>query len=369
MMNIWEVIAAGFSIQAIFMALLLLFYKKGDTKANLIWSIFLILFSFNIFYNVLFWSEANLDLTRRLNFVYFIPLSLYGPLFYFYVKRMLTKKEIKNKEILLHLIPMFLVVVLFFRYYFLPLEYRDILDSKGQLKTYLPVDPKIMAYLLSIVLLMYGLFTYSYFKEHSVPNKSIKNWIKAICFCFLFFSISWASYYLLSYLNLIIKEYDVALTFAMILFVILTTFFGYIHPEIFNGMTIKEALLISKYEKSGLSKSLSYDYKEKLLNYVNTEKPFINNNLTLNDLSEAMRISKHHMSQIINEHFNMGFYDFINKQRIEEAVKILEDPSVQLNITETAYHCGFNNKVSFYKAFKKFTGTVPTDYLNRSIAH
>lgn len=42
------------------------------------------------------------------------------------------------------------------------------------------------------------------------------------------------------------------------------------------------------------------------------------------------------MSQIINEQFNMGFYDFINKQRIEEAVKILEDPSVQLNITVTA---------------------------------
>ena len=369
MMNIWEIIAAGFSIQAFLMAFLLLFYKKGDSKANLIWSIFLLLFSFNIFYNVLFWSESHIYLMRRLNFVYFIPLSLYGPLFYFYVKRMLTKKEMKNKEILLHLIPMFVVVLFFFRYYIMPLEQRDLLISQDMLKSYLPVDSNIIAYLLSLVLLMYGLFTYSYFREQTVSNKSLKNWIKAICFCFLFFSVSWASYYILSYLNLIIKEYDIALTFAMILFVILTTFFGYIHPEIFNGMTIKEAFLISKYEKSGLSKSLSHDYKEKLLNYIKSEKPFINNSLTLNDLSEAMKISKHHMSQIINEHFNMGFYDFINKQRIEEAVKILEDPSLQLNITETAYHCGFNNKVSFYKAFKKFTGTLPTDYLNKSIAH
>jgi len=369
MMNIWEVIAAAFSIQALFMALLLLFHKKGDKTANLIWSIFLLFFSFNIFYNVLFWTKTSIDLTRRLNFVYFIPLSLYGPLFYFYVKRMLLKRSIEWKEVLLHLIPTFVVFVLFTRYYLLPLEHRDLLNSQNMLNSYFPIEPSIIAYLLSLVLLMYGLFTYAYFKEHSVSNKHVNNWIRVICICFLFFSVSWASYYVLSYLNIIIKEYDIALTFAMILFVILTTFFGYMHPEIFNGRTLSEVLLIRKYEKSGLSKSLSIDYKQKLLNYMEADQPFINNDITLSDLSHAVGVSKHHMSQIINEHFQMGFYDFINKQRVEEAVKILENPRIELNITETAYQCGFNNKVSFYKAFKKFTGTVPTDYLNRSITH
>ena len=365
-MEIWEALAAGFSIQALLMALLLLFYKKGDRVANMIWSIFLILFSFNIFCNVIAWTGTHTILIKQLNFAYLIPLSLYGPLFYFYVKRMLLKKPIIWKDVIVHSIPVIIVVMLLFQYFLLPLENRDVLHSKNMLVSFFPIEPTIIAYLLSVMLLMYGIFTYAYFREHPVPNNNVRNWIRLICICFIFFSVSWASYYILSYLNIIIKEYDIALTFAMILFIVLTTIFGYIHPEIFNGKSISEVFLNRKYEKSGLSKSLSTDYKQKLLNYINEEKPYINNELSLSALSEAIGVSKHHMSQIINEHFNMGFYDFINKQRVEEAVKILVDPRLQLNITETAYQCGFNNKVSFYKAFKKFTGTVPTDFLKRN---
>lgn len=368
MINIWEVIAAAFSIQALFMAIILFFYKKGDRTANLIWSIFLLLFSFNIFYNVLVWTGSQIDLIKRLNYVYFIPLALYGPLFYFYVKRMLLKRAINKREVLLHLIPFLLVSTLFIRYFLLPLDQRELLIEQGRIGAYLPIEPNIVAYLLSIVLVMYGLFTYAYFREHSISNKHLKNWIKVICLCFLFFSLSWIPFYLLSYLDIIIKEYNIIITFTMILFVVLTTFFGYLYPEIFNGRTLKEVLLNKKYENSGLSKSLSLVYKEKLMNYIEAEKPFINNDLQLSDLAEAMSVSKHHMSQIINEHFKIGFYDFINKQRVEEAIKILEDPLIQLNITETAYHCGFNNKVSFYKAFRKFTGRIPTEYLKKRLA-
>ena len=282
---------------------------------------------------------------------------------------MLLQDPIKKREVLLHLIPFMLVVMLFSRYYVLPLELRDQLQTKDLHATYLIVEPKIVGYFLGLNIFMYGLFTYAYFREHSNMHSYLKNWIKAICISFLFFSLAWASYFTLSYFNIIIREYEYALSFTMIVFVILTTFFGYIHPEIFNGRSLKEVILIKKYEKSGLTESLALDYKEKLITYIKNEKPYINNTLCLSDLSEAIGVTKHHMSQIINAHFNMGFYDFINKLRVEQAVSILVDSSSDMNITETAYYCGFNNKVSFYKAFKKFTGTIPTVYLKRSIVN
>ncbi|WP_414459302.1 helix-turn-helix domain-containing protein [Flagellimonas lutimaris] len=36
-----------------------------------------------------------------------------------------------------------------------------------------------------------------------------------------------------------------------------------------------------------------------------------------------------------------------------------------LSISEIAYQCGFNNRVSFYKAFKKITHITPKEFIKR----
>ena len=95
------------------------------------------------------------------------------------------------------------------------------------------------------------------------------------------------------------------------------------------------------------------------------DKPYLKNNLRLNDMAQLLNVSRHHASQIINEHFNLSFFDFINKYRVEEAkTMLMEYKKDDLNINQIAYSVGFNNRASFYKAFKKFTHATPTDYAN-----
>ena len=91
-----------------------------------------------------------------------------------------------------------------------------------------------------------------------------------------------------------------------------------IPPEIEN---IKS----KKYEKSSLTPENSEKYLKKLLKIMESEKPFLNNDLTLQKLSEMLSISPHHLSQIINEKKNQNFFDFINSYRIEEAKNLLVD--------------------------------------------
>ena len=83
------------------------------------------------------------------------------------------------------------------------------------------------------------------------------------------------------------------------------------------------------------------------------DKIYKQSNLSLDLLSIKMQSTRHNISQVINEHFGVSFFHFVNKYRIEEALRILSsDTSTNLNIIDVAYDVGFNNKVTFNKAFK-----------------
>lgn len=120
-----------------------------------------------------------------------------------------------------------------------------------------------------------------------------------------------------------------------------------------------------KYEKTGLSEAFSQELKEKLEDLMVTQKLFLNHELRLDDIATMLNISRHHASQVINENFKMSFYDYINTYRIEEAKKKLCNnfKKSSESISDIAYQCGFNNRVSFYKAFKKRTKITPKEFI------
>ncbi|WP_181899454.1 helix-turn-helix domain-containing protein [Flagellimonas nanhaiensis] len=121
----------------------------------------------------------------------------------------------------------------------------------------------------------------------------------------------------------------------------------------------------SKYEKTGLSEAFSQELKSKLEYMMNTKKLYLKHNLKLDDIAEALDVSRHHASQVINANFSMNFHDFINSHRIEDAKNKLSSGFADSSdsISDIAYQCGFNNRVSFYKAFRKVTHSTPTEYM------
>ena len=84
-------------------------------------------------------------------------------------------------------------------------------------------------------------------------------------------------------------------------------------------------------------------------------------------LANRLNTTRHNASQVINEHFDMSFHELVNKYRIEEAMEILQDDSKQKwNIIDIAYEVGYNNKVTFNKAFKKETDLTPSQFQRNS---
>jgi AraC-like DNA-binding protein len=94
------------------------------------------------------------------------------------------------------------------------------------------------------------------------------------------------------------------------------------------------------------------------------EKPYLDCDLTIYDLSEELDISRHYLTQIINEKINKNFYDFINEYRLNESIRLMtEEKSGKYTILQIAFDAGFKSKSSFNSIFKRLTQYTPTQYM------
>jgi len=147
---------------------------------------------------------------------------------------------------------------------------------------------------------------------------------------------------------------------------LMVMYIGYsanVQPNVFSGVLTFGDKLFFKYEKSGLTPSLSMELKDNLIALLENEKIYKENDINLEILAERLNTTRHNASQVINEHFDLNFHELINKYRINEAKNIFDlDYQKNLNIIDVAYEVGYNNKVTFNKAFKKDTNLTPSEY-------
>jgi AraC-like DNA-binding protein len=142
---------------------------------------------------------------------------------------------------------------------------------------------------------------------------------------------------------------------------------GYIclkNPEVLSKeQEVLPAALPTKYEKSTLSAERSEKYLKKLLEMMETERLYVDSEITLQKIAERLAIPPHHLSQIINERLKQSFSDFINGYRIDEVKKMFLDPSKKhYSLLAIAEEAGFNSKSSFNSVFKKHTNTTPSEF-------
>ena len=72
-----------------------------------------------------------------------------------------------------------------------------------------------------------------------------------------------------------------------------------------------------------------------------------------------------YLYQAISENSDSNFRSFVNRYRIDEAKRIIEQKihgKEVFNLSEIYIPSGFNSSGSFYRAFKSVTGLTPKDY-------
>lgn len=124
-----------------------------------------------------------------------------------------------------------------------------------------------------------------------------------------------------------------------------------------------------KSEKRKLFSAEELDLrKAQLLQWMELEKPYLENDLSLPSLAQQLQLSTNELSYLLNEGFSENFFQFINRYRVEESKRLLSSPAhAHLNMLGIAYEAGFNSKTVFNTHFKKVTGISPSEFRQTAI--
>lgn len=351
-----------------YIAIILHFNKKVEAVAKILISSFIFIHSVFIFHIFLSITKYQFQFphTYRISTVFSF---LYGPLLYLYFKRISIQYKFKKSDIL-HFVPSLL-----FMLYLIP-SYAMSGDQKLEIMLGRSDIGRSFSDITIIILKLVSLLIYGHFirklylasKKNAGLNQENSRWQKNIFVIHMLYVVCYSAYGFLLANNI---TFGFLFHMQVVCMALMVMYIGYsanVQPAVFNG-SFSFNNLFYKYEKSGLTESLSLELKENLILLFDQEKIYKESSICLENLSDKLNTTRHNTSQVINEHFEMSFHELINTYRIREAKEILNnDVQRNLNIIDVAYEVGYNNKVTFNKAFKKDTQLTPSQFQRMTVS-
>ncbi|MFH1194977.1 MAG: helix-turn-helix domain-containing protein [bacterium] len=348
-----------------------LWLKKENVTANKILSLLMIAFTINLHIGIFILSGYIQYFPQLIGISNTSPY-IYGPMIYLYVRYLVHKEKKFNKHHLLHFIPFLLLQIYgVFFFYFESTNYIMDLLTPPYIN---PWHIELIGKGIPISGVIYTVLSISETIKYNRAIKSSYSNIDKI-------NLQWLYYYVVGAAiiwGIVVVTYIVdfvwgeELQATVLIYVSLSIFMFAIGYRSLRQPELVEVKIdddkkseeqTSSYKKSGLSSDVAESILKELLQIMENKKPFLSSDLKLGDLAATIGASSHNLSEVINTKLNQNFYDFINKYRVEEVIKLLaSDTSETYSILGLGYEAGFSSKSAFYSAFKKVTGKTPSEY-------
>jgi AraC-like DNA-binding protein len=355
-------------VQGFFLGTLLLFSKGPNRRANRFLGALFICYSLSIIH--FFLLRANLyEEFPHLQRIGLPVLFLFGPLFYFYVKVLTDRAVVLRSRDLLHGVPSLLLVLAMLPFY---IEGREAKIAEIAKIRQFSVG---FEYLLASSLQVLQLFIYLYLvrkilDQYNQKIRKTKSSLELINLRWLWMG-STLYFVVFSFIEVLtilqgIGVETVQLYYDTVPLIVTAIIYG------LGYMGLRQSEIFSpaedlgagkKYEKSPLTQAAGREYKERLLGYMESEKPYLDSDLTLPALADRVGIPAYQLSQVINESLGVSFFDFVNGYRVEEAKRLLQDSSKSAyTILAIAEEAGFNSKSAFNAIFKRVVRQTPSEF-------
>lgn len=115
-------------------------------------------------------------------------------------------------------------------------------------------------------------------------------------------------------------------------------------------------------EQTGQLNDADREFLDKTINHINNM--MLNGQVDADSVAKAMGMSLYQFRQRLNSVTGEKPQDFITTMRMKRAQHLL-DHHPELNIAEIAVLCAYNDTPNFTRAFKKFYGKTPTQYIGK----
>ena len=119
-----------------------------------------------------------------------------------------------------------------------------------------------------------------------------------------------------------------------------------------------------KYKSSHLSDDDKQQLLTRILQVMDNSDEIFSPDFSLERLAMLSGSKYKYVSQVINEHYQQNFNNFLNSYRIKEACKRMGDVEGYGNYTIEAISesVGFKSRSTFVTSFKRITGLTPSQY-------
>jgi AraC-like DNA-binding protein len=378
--------------QGLFLTLLLL-TKPINQKANKMLAYLIISYSAFIVETSVSGTEFAQQYPHILGLMAGV-VFLNGPFHYLYALALTNPKTSLSGKRLFHFVPF----VVFYLYFLFPFYLKSGVEKMAFIQSVEQngLTPALMFFSWGVLFqgLIYMSVTFKLLQAHaeaikntfSTVDKINLRWLKIITSLTL---VIWILGVIIEFLQMFGLNTPVQATvpISITILIYVMGYLGLRQPEIFSSPAelLNETRAnatesgaetfsdetepddIKKYERSGLTKEKAQSLHKKLIHLMETQKPFTDSALKLNHLSQQISTTPNYLSQVINEEQQQNFYDFVNGYRIEEAKKMILNPSQkETTLLSIAYEVGFNSKSAFNTAFKKHAGMTPSQFRKNS---
>lgn len=362
----------GIVINGLILLILLKSKKKELPKK-------LLIFLFGIIFFYMFHAYADVHNIRFLyifTFIFNDTIELFiGPLLYIYIKSLFEDHKTLLKKNWIHFIPL----IIYIGVVTIPIIIS--LVSKKFIFNYLKIlnDGSIVFFTVSLLyLIVYSLCSLKLFYRYnkameanfSTISETDFGWVKQM----LLGTLLVATLDLLgSCYEIYIGEDAIDTSFVILMLVVILIgylgYYGVRQSKIFvPDFLIQEPVLQSQVvEKnkviSTADEEMFQELQMRLEKIFISDKPYLNEELTLNKLAQMISTTDKKLSGLLNQHMKITFYDIINKYRVAAVKeKIASKDFENFTLLGIAYECGFKSKTSFNRTFKKETGLSPSQY-------
>ena len=305
------------------------------------------------------------------------PLT-FGPFLYLYSTYLIGDRARFNWKDLYHFIPFFLVSASYF------LFFREVDFSEV---SYLQKDPHLGIRVIFAIILLCSIWTYIIliflklrgFRKNLTSEFSYQSWKVRLLWLnviAILFSGTFILYYILGLVNAINGASIFPITniahFGLTMLAFAVSYFGLRQPSLFRNIYYKEVPAVQaptpkppqveetahKFQKEEAAQLIS-----RLDLHMENEKPYLNSELTLQDLSSQINLSKYELTELLNVHIGKNFFSYVNDYRVNAVKRYLQNPNYDhLTIISIAYDCGFNSKSTFNSIFKQSLECTPSEF-------
>ncbi|MEZ4992456.1 MAG: helix-turn-helix domain-containing protein [Saprospiraceae bacterium] len=354
-----------------FISAVVFWFREPAHPSNRILAFWLLIFALLFLGQLL---PGGLVAYTRIGFIPFFMLS--GPVLYFYVRSLIGADFHFQRRDVWHLLPF--VAVAIFRLIYFPESVSSETFEGSHVKTV--IWAVIILIVVSVVLYwiatMMSLFRHQKNVLNFFSNRSEKRSLKWVPLFMLVTLVSHVLFFSGPFLPGAFMDVEIQnfwfQQFNMALLGYLLLVFGLNQPVIFDWaigrktMALPEDPVSEKYVHSGLTSEAMEALANRLIDYLEKERPYTNPDYKLQTMMQDLDSSQQYLSQTINEQLGKNFYQLINEYRVKEFQRLLWEPdSSQFTILGLAYAAGFNSKSSFNRVFKEITGLTPSQYQRR----